>query len=207
MRSDWRENVIFYSSLCCHLADRLRVMSGRPDACIVLRLLRFQTPVGKCMTWVSFWVICYFFYEHFSLYCTFLLSTVVAISFTGAGLRQCTGCWCPSGQFVFTVCRGLGALSLHTCWISYVAVRYYHTGKWACRTAGDFQAIVCVYACVCAVTACVYTTLNMLIFFSSAFFMFLLYWKDFESECLCVRTRKFSIAVLAITQSQPGAHH
>lgn len=52
MKFDWRENFFFSfsSSLCCHLADRLRAMSGRPDACIVLRLLLFQTPVGKCMT-------------------------------------------------------------------------------------------------------------------------------------------------------------
>ncbi len=48
------------------------------------------------------------FYEHLS-YCTvlFFSFTVVAISFTGVGLQQVTGCWCPSGQFVFTICRGL----------------------------------------------------------------------------------------------------
>jgi len=40
MKSDRRKNVIFYSILCCHLTDRLRVMSGRPDAGI-LRLLFF----------------------------------------------------------------------------------------------------------------------------------------------------------------------
>lgn len=45
----WKIADIFYSSPCCHLADRLRVMSGGPDTCIVLRVLFFHAHTNKCM--------------------------------------------------------------------------------------------------------------------------------------------------------------
>ena len=51
MEFDWMEKaVLFYASPCCSLTDRLRVTSGRPGACVVLRLLLFQTSTGKYMT-------------------------------------------------------------------------------------------------------------------------------------------------------------
>lgn len=94
-----------------------------------------------------------------------------------------------------------------------MTARYYHTGKWACMTAGDFQAFVCVYA----VTASVYTELNMLIFFLPLFSCFHFTERILnQSVCVCVcvieksserLTCQCSVAVLAITQSQPGAHH
>lgn len=84
---DWRQNIPFYSSQRCHLADRLRVTPGRPD----VLLYRSQGSPLSDTQWQMFAVSLFqssvtFLWTFDLLYCTYLLLLLQSFTFYSCGV-------------------------------------------------------------------------------------------------------------------------
>lgn len=150
--------------------------------------LLFQTSTGKCMTsWVFFdWSgifmnICLYVFLllYICLHYTFLVQLNLILLICRNSQNVCVSMGICIHSYTF-----LWAIYLCTCWLFYVAVRYHHTGKWAIRSAGNFQAVVCVCLCVCSHSLYLHWVKYAHLF--PALLSYLCFTKIIQNLCVCV---------------------